>query len=315
MSFVLASRRLKALAEPTRLRLLALLAGGEVTVGELQAILGQSQPRVSRHLKLLADAGLVERFRDGHWVYYRLSGDPKARALSAAAIAQLPAADQQRLADQAALDQIKREREREVLADRPTLLRVRSLAAVPPERGGLETALAELLGESGLGDVLLAGCGSSELLSWLARRAQLLVGIDRERSARLLARSRAHETGLRNCTIRDVRLGDPGLRPRSFELVVLNEQLAGNPAPADTLDAALALLRPQGRLLIFDRVLPLRRQLDAAHGALADGQLSAMLAALGARVVARHWLPGRAPDYALISAAAAVSVARTGTND
>ena len=102
MSFVLASRRLKALAEPTRLRLLALLAGGEVTVGELQAILGQSQPRVSRHLKLLADAGLVERFRDGHWVYYRLSGDPKARALSAAAIAQLPAADQQRLADQAA---------------------------------------------------------------------------------------------------------------------------------------------------------------------------------------------------------------------
>src|ERR1700694_5306632 len=72
---------LRAAAEPTRLRLLVLCARGELTVSELAQILGQSQPRVSRHLKLLCDAGLLDRFREGSWVFYRLSVDNPASAL------------------------------------------------------------------------------------------------------------------------------------------------------------------------------------------------------------------------------------------
>src|ERR1700686_1692276 len=72
---------LRAAAEPTRLRLLVLCARGELTVSELAQILGQSQPRVSRHLKLLCDAGLLDRFREGSWVFYRLSSGSAASAL------------------------------------------------------------------------------------------------------------------------------------------------------------------------------------------------------------------------------------------
>src|SRR5690349_24976407 len=72
---------LRAVAETTRLRLLVLCARGELTVSELAQILGQSQPRVSRHLKLLCDAGLLDRFREGSWVFYRLSSGTAASAL------------------------------------------------------------------------------------------------------------------------------------------------------------------------------------------------------------------------------------------
>jgi len=78
MSLAIAVKTLKAAADPTRLRLLALRANGEATVGELQEILEQSQPRVSRHLRLLGEAGLVTKFRDGHWIYYRLASVPSA---------------------------------------------------------------------------------------------------------------------------------------------------------------------------------------------------------------------------------------------
>ena len=82
---------LKAAADTTRLRLLALLAGGEATVGELVAVLAQSQPRVSRHLKILVEAGLAESFRDGKSVYYRLAADPSVRAFISVLIGRMPA--------------------------------------------------------------------------------------------------------------------------------------------------------------------------------------------------------------------------------
>src|ERR1700735_2582097 len=73
---------LRAVAEPTRLRLLVLCSRGELTVSEVAQILGQSQPRVSRHLKLLCEAGLLDRFREGSWVFYRVSADSAASALA-----------------------------------------------------------------------------------------------------------------------------------------------------------------------------------------------------------------------------------------
>lgn len=311
MSVDTASRCLKAAADPTRLRLLTILSAGEATVGELQAILGQSQPRVSRHLKLLAEAGLVERFRDGHWVYYRLRREAAQQALVRAALELIGRDDAAAGADRDALQRIKRERERQALSERPLLLAAGGSEVDP---ASVEAGLAELLGEGGLGTVLLAGCGGTALLPWLARRARSLVGIDADPQARLLARSRAHELGLGHCTIRAARLGDPGLPAADFDLVVLNRQFARGAPLAEALDGALPLLRPRGRLLILDRVLPVRRRLDEQPSRLDDGQLTAALAERGARVLARYWLPGRAPDHALIFAAPAAVPGRTGTD-
>ena len=84
---------LKAIAEPTRLRLIRLCAQGELTVSELTRIVGQSQPRVSRHLKLLQDAGVLESFREQHWVFYRVTQDMQCQQLVSELLEQLPADD------------------------------------------------------------------------------------------------------------------------------------------------------------------------------------------------------------------------------
>jgi DNA-binding transcriptional ArsR family regulator len=126
MSLAATLKTLKAAADPTRLRLLALLANGEATVGELQEILEQSQPRVSRHLRLLDEAGLVAKFRDGHWIYYRLATAPSAivdgrlagEILAGEILALIDTDDEQVARDRTALDRVKRNREREVFGHR-----------------------------------------------------------------------------------------------------------------------------------------------------------------------------------------------------
>src|SRR5690349_4332008 len=99
---------LRAVAETTRLRLLVLCARGELTVSELAQILGQSQPRVSRHLKLLCDAGLLDRFREGSWVFYRLGSRQAASALSRHLVATCSESDETIVLDLQRLTQIKR---------------------------------------------------------------------------------------------------------------------------------------------------------------------------------------------------------------
>src|SRR5258708_10570544 len=101
---------LRAAAEPTRLRLLALCGRAELTVTELTQILGQSQPRVSRHLKLLCEAGLLERFREGAWAFYRLAQRSPAAPLAANLVTLLPAADPGLALDLERLDGVKRGR-------------------------------------------------------------------------------------------------------------------------------------------------------------------------------------------------------------
>src|SRR5882724_9656330 len=101
---------LRAVAEPTRLRLVVLCARGELTVSELGQILGQSQPRVSRHLKLLCEAGLLDRFREGSWVFYRLSTGSAASALSRQLVATCGETDATIALDLQRLAAIKRQR-------------------------------------------------------------------------------------------------------------------------------------------------------------------------------------------------------------
>jgi len=314
MSLDTAVQTLKAAGDPTRARLLALLSGGEATVGELQRILGQSQPRVSRHLRLLDEAGLVKKFRDGQWIYYRLASEPVMRDF-VLKVMQLAGADDATLAtDSTAIADVKRQRERDALsAVSGTAIPFGTYSTARPEASQLAEAIDELIADENLGDVLNVGSGAGSLLCQLGRRAKRIVGVDFSKRMRLLARSRVHQSGISNCTVRNGELGKLPFDDHSFDVVVLDEVLGAVTDRMVGLREANRVLRPGGRLIIADRLQPVARQLTTSNGALIENQLMAELSELGYRVVTRNWLPGRALEYALLLAVREADSERTGT--
>ena len=312
MPLELSVTRLKAAADPTRVRLLLLLARGEATVGELQEILAQSQPRVSRHLRLLAEADLVERFRDGQSIYYRLGRAPFAREIAGLLAAEAGHTDTQLQADATALDQLLHVRRRAAFSG-PALLAAAQTGA-RPAAADLETALEELLAGVDFRDVLDVGCGGGALLAWLGTRADNVTGADTARPMRLLARARIQAEGLSNCTVRAADLHALPFADQGFDLVILDEVLGSSDALPVALNEARRVLRADGRLVILDRVEPAARQLSAERAGLAENQLNTALAAAGLRVTHRGWLPGRAPSYAALVAVPATAALRTGTD-
>ena len=312
MSLVATIQTLKAASDPTRLRLLALLANGEATVGELQEILDQSQPRVSRHLRLLSEAGLVEKFRDGQWVYYRLAEAPTAILDE---ILGLVGHDDPAIRnDRLTLDRVKREREREVFGAR--IVQQASLA-VRPDDAALHEALDDCLRNRNarFTSVLDIGCGSGTLLRLLGQRAGRVVGIDISRRMRLLARSRLHQAGLANCTVRAGDMTKLPFADGEFDLVILDEVLSGGPDALAGLREAARVLARSGQLLILDRIQPVARRLPQHedNSPLIENQLKAMLAELGLRLEHRHWFPGKSMEYAVL-AAVPEQQQRTGTD-
>lgn len=309
---------LKAAADPTRLRLLALLAGGEATVGELQEILGQSQPRVSRHLRLLDDAGLVTHFRDGHWMYYRLATGPPDADTPRQLLALIGEDDPVLNQDREALFRVKQGRERDVYnAHRSAPWLGTPLAGDRPTESALLQVFEDSTGETRFGDVLEVGCGNGALLCLLAENANNAVGVDTSKTMRLLARSRVHQSGLTNCTVRGAELHALPFADAAFDLVVLNEVLG---APGDGLNVLREVRRvisPKGRVMIFDRIQPAARHLteNSTYGRLVENQLIAKLGELGCKVINRTWFPGRVMEYALFSAQPEVASKRTGTHD
>lgn len=298
---------LKAASDPTRLRLLGLLSAGESTVGELVEVLGHSQPRVSRHLKLLAGAGLVSHFRDGHWVYYRLRPDSAAFALVAQAIELARAGDKLVKDDLARLARMRRQRERTAHAMPSGPRRLAYHAGGRPAESALKAALEEVLGRGQIGDLLDVGTGSGTVLRLLGSRARTAVGIDAARGMRLLARSRVQEAGLPNCTIRDGDVRELPFADLSFDVVVLDEVMALLPQPALALSEALRTLKPAGRLLILDRILPAVRRLpgNVPERILFENQLTVILRGHGLQLTHRIWFPGKTMEHALFAARSA----------
>src|SRR5690606_29901831 len=155
-SFLATVSALRAAGEPTRLRLLALLARAELTVGEICEIVGQSQPRVSRHLKVLTGAGLLDRFREEHWVYYRVPAHGSAHEAVHQLLALIEQDDDLLSRDLRRMEQVIGERARRVASQART-----ATAGVP---SGLETLLVRELGETPIGVLLDVGTGSGHLL-------------------------------------------------------------------------------------------------------------------------------------------------------
>lgn len=242
---------LRAAGEPTRLRILSLLAGDELSVMELSRILDQSQPRVSRHLKLMADAGLIERFPDGARVFYRLSSDLPARRLIDTVLDVLDADEGQ--ADDRRLEAVRKDRE--VAANAyfervaPQWDRIRSLYV---SESAVEDAIARAAGEGPFERVVDLGTGSGRMLTLLGRRAKMSVGLDLSQNMLNIARANVTKAGLDKVELRHGDIFATRLPQQSADLVLVHQVLHYLIDPAAAVAEAARLVMPEGRLLIVD---------------------------------------------------------------
>ena len=233
---------LKALADPVRLRLLALCVRGECTVTELTQVMAQSQPRISQHLKQLCDAGLLERFRDGHFVYYRVP------------LGSAEAAERRRLFALLPPDEPLFEQDFEKLCR----LRADRGVAVPEQDDDavrrLHRALIELTVTDPLGDLIDIGSGQGRVLKLLGSRAQRAVGVDIDADARQLARAELLLAGVANCSLRKGDMYDLPFADGEFDTVILDDVLGAAARPMVALSEARRILKPGGRLFLLARI-------------------------------------------------------------
>ena len=288
---------LRAVAEPTRLRLVVLCARGELTVSELTHILGQSQPRVSRHLKLLCEAGLLDRFREGSWVFYRLNQSGPTSALARQLVAACDESDPTVALDLQRLNAIKRQRAETAGAyfreNAAQWHRIRSLYV---DEGEVETALVEIIAASETRDLLDIGTGTGRMLEILAPRVQNALGIDQSREMLSIARVNLEQSGLDNAS---VRLGDMyqlALPDASFDAVVVHQVLHYADRPAAAIAEAARVLRPNGILVLVDfapHALEFLRD-EHAHRRLgfSDAEMSEWCRAAGLDPASPRHLPG-----------------------
>lgn len=289
---------LRTAAEPTRIRLLALCARGELTVTELTRILGQSQPRVSRHLKLMVDAGLLERFREGTWAFYRLAReDSPADDLGARILDMVPPDDPAIARDRERLAEIKAERARAAAAYfRENASQWDEIRKLHVDDQLVEAALLELLGEEPVGLLFDIGTGTGRILELLGPRARRGIGIDLSREMLSVARANLDRAGLENCR---VRFGDMyGLSAGGdrCDLVTIHQVLHYADQPALVIAEAARILDPGGRLVVVDfaphDIETLRT--DHAHRRLgfADSEVDAWCRAAGLEPAPAVELPG-----------------------
>jgi ArsR family transcriptional regulator len=243
---------LRACAEPTRLRLLALTAQAAYCVMELTDILGQSQPRLSRHLRLLCDAGLLERAREGSNVWFSLPAGPLGD-LVRVLLREVPEDDPSLQADRRQAARVLAERAR-IASDnfRRQGADWDEMRALGLPAADVEAALLRLLPAGNLGRLLDIGTGTGRLLEVLAPRIGAGVGIDASRSMLALARERLARQRLTHCTVRLADMYRLPLPEHSFEICVMQMVLHYAESPADVLAEAARMLRPGGRLVVID---------------------------------------------------------------
>ncbi len=257
--------RFQALADPTRLRILALLRIMELSVGELAQILGQSQPRVSRHLKILSDVGGLERRKEGSWVFLTLSDpertqpmfelidcwlDDTARALFAS--------------DGARTEAIRADRAeaatRYFTTHAEVWDQIRSLHVAESE---VERAIDRTLGSRPLGRLVDVGTGTGRMIELFGPRASGAIGIDRSSEMLRLARVKLEAAGIAS----SLRQGDMYALPLGDETadnVIIHQVLHYAHSPASAIAESARVLAPRGTLLIVDFAAHDREELRAS---------------------------------------------------
>lgn len=244
---------LRAAGEPTRLRVLALLAREELAVLELGRVLGQSQPRVSRHLKLLTEAGLVERFADGAWAFYRLAAAEPARGFVERLLELPEAGDPLFAADADALAAVRAERKGQA-ADyfAANAGRWDELRSLHTDEAEVEAAVLRAAGPGPFRRLVDLGTGTGRMLRLLAPRARSATGLDLSGSMLNIARAEAEGAGLAHAELRHGDIFATGLPDGCADLVIVHQVLHYLADPAAALAEAGRLLAPDGRLLLID---------------------------------------------------------------
>lgn len=244
---------LRAGGEPTRARLLALLESGDLTVKDLTAILGQSQPRISRHLKLLVEAGLVDRFPEGSWVYYRLRDDGAAAALVRLLLATLDGEDLAVRRDRERLEAVKRDHAEEAAryfgANATRWAALRSLHVDERE---VEAAILTAVGERPFGTLLDLGTGTGRMIELLSGRFERAVGIDSSHDMLAIARTELDRAGIATARVQQGDVYSLNLARDTVDLVTVHQVLHYLDDPTRALREAARTLRPGGRMLIVD---------------------------------------------------------------
>jgi ArsR family transcriptional regulator len=242
---------LKAIAEPTRCRLTRLCARGELTVSELMRIVGQSQPRVSRHLKLLQDAGVLESFREQHWVFYRLTRDATKQALIQHILEGVPAGDAQMMLDATRLDDLQKARaklsESFVETEVPDWLKLHEYHG---DAARFEAAVHDALGEKPVGHLLDIATGTGRMLKLAGPLAASGVGIDLSKKMVMVARNVLAEAGLAHLTVRQEDMYQMRFPARHFDTVTIDQVLYFADNPDALIKEATRVLKPDGRLLL-----------------------------------------------------------------
>ncbi len=284
---------LEAAGESTRLRLLALLSEAELTVSELVTILGQSQPRVSRHLKLLVEGGLVERHREGAWAFFTAADRGTGAALVRDILGRIDPGDAVLLADHVRLAEARASRsaaaDHYFAAQAPNWDRVRALH-VSEDR--VEAAILDAVGPGPFRAVLDLGTGTGRMLEILAARADRAVGIDGSHAMLNLARLRVERAGLRNVQLRQGDLYALPVERDGYDLVVVHQVLHYLDEPARAVREAVRVLRPGGRLLVADFAPHADESLRIAHAHRRLGFLRAEIDG-AMRDAGLECLPGR----------------------
>jgi ubiquinone/menaquinone biosynthesis C-methylase UbiE len=245
----------RSLGDPTRLRILALLRAMELSVGELAQVLGQSQPRVSRHVRILIESGLAERRKEGSWVFLSLADPIRVEPLFAALErwAQLDGEDPWAAADAARLAAVRADRaaaaERYFAAHAGDWDEIRSLHIAESE---VEAACARALGDRPVGRLVDIGTGTGRMLELFGPAAERALGVDRSPEMLRLARVKLAQAGLAAAELRQGDMYALPLAAGSADTVILHQVLHYAQQPGAAIAEAARLLGPGGRLLIVD---------------------------------------------------------------
>jgi ubiquinone/menaquinone biosynthesis C-methylase UbiE/DNA-binding transcriptional ArsR family regulator len=298
---------LESIAETTRLRLVALMAEAELTVSELTAILGQSQPRISRHLKLLADSGILDRSREGAWAFFRLAEGPPA--LLARNLLQSIAADDPVLAgDRARLTEVRASRAQQAEAYfariAPEWDRVRSLHV---SDHGVEAAVSEIIGDRRINALLDIGTGTGRMLELFAPRAARALGVDQSAAMLAVARASLDRHGMRHVQLRQGDIYALPVERDAYDVVLIHQVLHFLDDPARALRETARVLAPGGRVIAIDFAPHDKEFLRTEHAhrrlGFAKDEIAGLFAEIGLEGVEHRLIaPGQgAPDLLSVS--------------
>jgi ubiquinone/menaquinone biosynthesis C-methylase UbiE/DNA-binding HxlR family transcriptional regulator len=294
---------LKAVAEPTRLRVLVLLSAGELNVKDLTRILGQSQPRISRHLKLLAEAGLVERAPEGSWVYFRLAETGQGGELARLVLERVNRTDPLIVRDLRRAEALRHEREAAAQAYFQSHAgewdRIRALHVAEAE---VEAAVSKALGEGPFDLFVDLGTGTGRMLELFGSRFRRGLGLDLSPAMLAYARTKLERAGLPNIQVRQADIYDLPLADQAADAVVMHQVLHFLSDPLRAIREAARVLAPGGRLLIVDfaphELEFLREQFAHERLGFAGAQLRQWLTDCGLEVLETRELtpPGGAAE-------------------